>query len=233
MTAPFVLVVTGMAFEARIAAGPHCRVVHGLRGVALEQEVSAMASRQCMGILSFGVAGGLDPTLAPGDVVLADAVGAPGEHYDTDMTWTRAMHAALPHARIGTAAGADQPVLSVAAKAALHRGTGALCVDMESHLAARMAAACRLPFAACRVVIDPAARAVPAAAAAGMGEQGKTDVGAVLRGLLRAPGDLPALLRVASDAAAARGALRAARLALGDVFGLRDMRSKQADVGTD
>ncbi|WP_454712942.1 phosphorylase [Cupriavidus nantongensis] len=233
MTAPFVLVVTGMAFEARIAAGPHCRVVHGLRGVALEQQVSAMASRQCMGILSFGVAGGLDPTLAPGDVVLADAVGAPGEHYDTDMTWTRAMHAALPHARIGTAAGADQPVLSVAAKAALHRGTGALCVDMESHLAARMAAACRLPFAACRVVIDPAARAVPAAAAAGMGEQGKTDVGAVLLGLLRAPGDLPALLRVASDAAAARGALRAARLALGDVFGLRDMRSKQADVGTD
>ncbi|SOY93014.1 putative nucleoside phosphorylase [Cupriavidus taiwanensis] len=229
MTAPFVLVVTGMAFEARIAAGPHCRVVHGVRGLALEQEVSAMASRHCMGILSFGVAGGLEPALAPGDVVLADAVCAPGERYDTDTTWTRALHAALPHARIGTAAGADQPVLTVAAKASLHRATGALCVDMESHLAARMASACRLPFAACRVIVDPASRAVPAAAAAGMGDDGKTDVAAVLGGLLRAPQELPALLRLAGDAAAARGALRAARLALGDVFGLRDMRSQHAD----
>jgi hypothetical protein len=58
-----------------------------------------------------------------------------------------------------------------------------------------------------------------------MGDDGKTDVGAVLGRLLRAPWELPALLRLAGDAAAARGALRAARLALGDEYGLRDMRT--------
>ncbi|WP_454737477.1 phosphorylase [Cupriavidus necator] len=226
MTAPFVLVVTGMEFEARIAAGPHCRVVHGLRGIALEQGVSAMASRECMGIVSFGVAGGLDPALAPGDIVIADRVCADGERYDADVSWTRAMHAAIAHARVGTIAGADQPVLAVADKRALRQAFGALCVDMESHLAARMAAACRLPFAACRVVIDPAGRAVPAAAAAGMGAGGKTDVAAVLGGLLRAPWELPALLRLAGDATAARGALRAARMAMGDRFGLPEMLAR-------
>ncbi|WP_042879886.1 phosphorylase [Cupriavidus necator] len=223
MTAPFVLVVTGMEFEARIAAGPHCRVVHGLRGIALEQGVSALASRDCAGIVSFGVAGGLDPALAPGDIVIAERVCADGERYDADVSWTRAMHAVMAHARVGTIAGADQPVLTVAGKQLLRQACGALCVDMESHIAARMAAACQLPFAACRVVIDPAGRAVPAAAAAGMGEGGKTDVGAVLGGLLRAPWELPGLFRLAGDAAAARGALRAARLALGDEFGLREV----------
>jgi len=48
-----------------------------------------------------------------------------------------------------------------AAKRALYLKTGALAVDMESHIVAGVAAAHGLPVAAIRVITDPALRAVP------------------------------------------------------------------------
>ena len=54
-------------------------------------------------------------------------------------------------------------------------------VDMESHHVARLAPAHGLSFAAVRVVIDPAHRAVPEAALAGMLPSGGTSVTAVMR----------------------------------------------------
>ncbi len=64
MSKPCVLVVCGMDFEARIAAGPHCEVVVGQRGAALGAAIERSAGT-CAAIISFGVAGGLDPSLAP------------------------------------------------------------------------------------------------------------------------------------------------------------------------
>jgi hopanoid-associated phosphorylase len=215
-----VLVVTGMAFEARIAAGPRCRVVHGLRAAALERELERQLDGSCHGIISFGVAGGLDAGLAPGDTIVADGVQSGDSLYDTDSAWARRLREALPRAKTGLVAGSDHAVLTVADKLALQRASGALSVDMESHIAARVAQARRVPFAVCRVVVDPATRPVPALAAAGMGENGETDVGAVVRGLLRAPQQLPALLRLAGDASAARAALRAVRESVGDAYRL-------------
>jgi hopanoid-associated phosphorylase len=201
-----VLVVTGMAFEARIAAGPRCRVVHGLRAAALERELERQLDGSCHGIISFGVAGGLDAGLAPGDTIVADGVQSGDSLYDTDSAWARRLREALPRAKTGLVAGSDHAVLTVADKLALQR--------------ARVAQARRVPFAVCRVVVDPATRPVPALAAAGMGENGETDVGAVVRGLLRAPQQLPALLRLAGDASAARAALRAVRESVGDAYRL-------------
>jgi len=215
-----VLVVTGMAFEARIAAGPRCRVVHGLRAAALERELERQLDGSCHGIISFGVAGGLDAGLAPGDTIVADGVQSGDSLYDTDSAWARRLREALPRAKTGLVAGSDHAVLTVADQLALQRASGALSVDMESHIAARVAQARRVPFAVCRVVVDPATRPVPALAAAGMGENGETDVGAVVRGLLRAPQQLPALLRLAGDASAARAALRAVRESVGDAYRL-------------
>ena len=79
-------------------------------------------------------------------------------------------------------------------KADLHRTTGALAVDMESHVVARAARRHRLPFAAARVVCDPAHRALPPAARIGMKPDGRMDLPAVLRSVLAEPGQLPALI---------------------------------------
>ncbi|WER50203.1 phosphorylase [Cupriavidus sp. WKF15] len=210
-----------MDFEARIAAGPGSEVVVGLRGAALAAAIERSAG-ECAGILSFGVAGGLDPALAPGAVVIATSVRdeSSGQSMPADPAWMRALMRALPQAAAGALVGSDTAVATLADKAALYAASGALAVDMESHIAARMARSHGLPFAACRVVIDPATRAVPPLALAGMGNDGRTDIGAVMAGLLKAPWQLPALMRLGRDASAARASLLAVRRAVDQDFAL-------------
>jgi hypothetical protein len=89
---------------------------------------------------------------------------------------------------------------------------------MESHIAAAMAAARGLPFAACRVVVDPAWRALPSAAMVGLQDDGSTAIRPVLRELLRSPRQIGALIQVARDAQAARATLVRARRAMGGAF---------------
>jgi hypothetical protein len=122
----------------------------------------------------------------------------------------------------GVIAGVDLPVAHPLGKSRLHKNTGAVAVDMESHLAARLAAQHDLPFVAMRVIADPAHRLLPQAALVGMRADGRADLPAVLRAVARRPRSLLALLRVAADAAAARTVLSRRRSALGPTFALFD-----------
>jgi hypothetical protein len=55
-----------------------------------------------------------------------------------------------------TVMGQDAPLADPAAKLRLHQSLGTVAVDLESHVAARIATARNLSFAACRVILDPA-----------------------------------------------------------------------------
>ena len=69
-----VIAFVGLAFEARIAAGPGVQVACRTAGSELEK-VAAMAARQgYRGMISFGVAGGLASHLRAGDWVVASAI---------------------------------------------------------------------------------------------------------------------------------------------------------------
>jgi hypothetical protein len=112
-----------------------------------------------------------------------------------------------------------------------HAQTGAVAVDMESHIVARLAAAHGLAFAAIRVIVDPVHRTVPAAALAGMRPDGRTDPLAVLRALVSAPSQALALMRVASDVFLARNALQRGRRLLGPGLGFAET-SAHTDLAT-
>ncbi|WP_295996229.1 phosphorylase [Rugamonas sp.] len=216
-----IIVVTGMSFEVRIAAGPGVEVYSRGPGDALERRLAERLRRPCAGVISFGVAGGLDPALRPGAVIVAERVVHLSHRYDTDAAWSAALRAAVPRAVSGPLAASDQPAAGVDDKRRLHHDSGALAVDMESHIAARLALAARVPFSACRVVLDPAARELPSAALAGFGDDGRTDIGALLRVLIGQPGQIFPLLGLARDAGAARAALRAVRASVGPAYALR------------
>jgi len=113
----------------------------------------------------------------------------------------------LPDAHRGTVVGADSIIGSVPEKTALYANTGAIAVDMESHIAARVAARHDLPFAIVRTISDSADRALPPAALVGMKPDGGVALGAILASLARNPAQLPALIRTGRDAGAAFKAL--------------------------
>jgi hopanoid-associated phosphorylase len=215
-----VIAVTGMAFEAKIARGRGVEAVYAARADWLERALSEALSRGCSGIISFGTAGGLAPDLEPGALIIADTVSGPFGPLKTDAAWSARIMEALANTplaavtRRGEMAGVTEPVKSAANKRSLHSATGALAVDMESHIAGAIATARGLPFAVCRAVVDPAWRTLPPAATAGLRDDGTTAIGPILRELMRQPGQLGALLRLAGDARAARSTLVQARHAL-------------------
>jgi hopanoid-associated phosphorylase len=226
-----VIAVTGMAFEARIAQGEGVEAVYAAGADRLERALSAALERGAAGVVSFGTAGGLAPDLAPGTIIVADAIDGPFGRTNVDIAWSERIASALASARLpvgmrrGTLAAVAAPVVTTKDKQALHERSGALAVDMESHIAAAMAAARGLPFAACRAIVDPAWRTLPRAALVGLRDDGTTAVTPILKELAKAPWQLGALLQVALDARAAREALVQARRVLGQAGALTDPRS--------
>jgi hypothetical protein len=122
-------------------------------------------------------------------------------------------------------------VANPADKRALFLSTGAIAVDMESHVVARTAAAHGLPMAAIRVITDPAKRAIPSTALAAMRPDGTIDVLAVLRSLMKKPRDLGGLMRSALDARAACATLRHGRKLLGPGLGLPEFQHVDLALG--
>ena len=96
-------------------------------------------------------------------------------------------------------------------KAALRSATGASAVDMESHIAAAYAEEAGLPFAALRVISDPASRALPELAIAAIKPNGDIDLRKVLRGVARNPLTLSALVSTGIDFNRALRSLRGCR----------------------
>jgi adenosylhomocysteine nucleosidase len=240
LNGPHFVAVTGLAFEARIVAGPGVTVVCGGGQIQLRRSLEVAIRQGCSGILSFGIAGGLAPHLKPGSCIVARNIIADSGRYTSDSGWAQSLmdmvhgatsrRAALRNVSFGDIAGSDVPLASTHAKRKLYEKTGAVAVDMESHVAARIAAEHRVPFAAFRVITDPSHRALPPAALVATNANGAVDLRAVMRSLVRHPKQVPTLFRLALDSWAARQVLVPSRRFLGPNLGLPDMREHLLDV---
>jgi adenosylhomocysteine nucleosidase len=218
-----VIAFVGMGFEAKIAAGPGVLVICRDSRRDLTNMIESAARQGYRGVISFGVAGGLASNLRTGDWVVASAVLDSHVPHATDAAWSSSLVETIPGATYAPILGVDAPVAEPAMKRELHKTTGACAVDMESHVVVRLAAAHGLAFAAVRVIIDPADRAIPPAALLGMRQDGTANAWAVLRDLIARPSQLSLLIRVAVDSFAARAELLRVRRLLGPHFRLADV----------
>jgi hopanoid-associated phosphorylase len=211
-----VLIVTGLVQEARIAAGPGMTVICSSSDPQqLRALLTVFDPSTIRGVISFGVAGGLDPSLKSGDVVVATEVMAGDARWLAGLALNEDLIAsvALGRRRVvrGGLAGVEEVIVAQAGKVALRSETGAAAVDMESHIAAAYAAEAGLPFAALRVISDPATRALPALAKYAIKPNGDIDLRMVLRGVARNPLTLRALVSTGIDFNRALKSLRGCR----------------------
>jgi len=227
-------VLTGLASEARLAATlshqhdgkpppPRivCAAASSARAAASAQQ---LVDQGVAALLSFGIAGGLDPALPAGTVILGEAVlTAPGARLDCHAAWREAVAEAATGAGLAlqsaALAGVAEVISSPVEKAHLFAVSGAAAVDMESHAVAEVAAAAGLPFLALRAIADPANRSLPAAALAPLTREGKPQPLLVAARLALRPWDLPEVLRLGLDARKAERALAGLRPLAPALFG--------------
>ncbi len=221
-------IVTGLAAERScLRSLPDQRSVRcfGMGPEAAAKAASELLTEGCAALLSFGLAGGLDPRLRPGAVVVAEAIVTDrGELFSTDTAWRRRVIQRLTPGSVvseGRLVASDRPLLSVTEKRDGRARIPVVAVDMESHAVARAAQRSRVPFMAIRAVADPAERTIPAWLAATIGNNGRPRLRVVAKGVLAHLSDVPRLFRLARDQRAALAALRRVALDAGPLFALR------------
>jgi adenosylhomocysteine nucleosidase len=199
-----VIVVVGLRAEARLARRLGLPVVIG-GGTAAGADAAARraVAAGAAALVSFGLAGGLDPSLRPGDLIVPVAVVQNGVSLATDPGLTAWLGGATPHRLLA----AGTVAADAANKRRLWQATGAAAVDLESGAVAQVATLHHLPFAVLRAICDPAERDLPPAALAALDGRGAIGLARVAGSVIAQPGQIPALLRLAADAAAARRAL--------------------------
>ena len=187
-----IIAVTGTRREGGVLAGLSTTVIAGGGDAAFLQAELAHAAKSAAGIISFGMAGALDPALRIGDWVIGTSLAGSWEG-ECDRKWAKALVARLPGATLGCCYADGRLIADPVEKQTIGQNTGALAADMESHIAARAAADAGVPFAILRCISDEAEVALPPAIGVAMRPGGGLSVGAILASILKDAGQVPGL----------------------------------------
>ena len=189
MDAKNILIFTAVNIETRTIQqamrGSFCRII--AVGIGARRFPSASDLRdfiaifQIAAILVCGVAGGLDPMLAVGDVILDDPTGLVAD--------------SIPHRR-GSIHSATRIVSSPAEKAELFSQTGALAVDMEQEAVRNFTTGLGIPVVGIRAISDTADQTLDPVIARFVDDWGFPKPGSIAMHLIRRPSLIPYLRRL-------------------------------------
>jgi adenosylhomocysteine nucleosidase len=218
-------VVAALTLEARTLGPPIRRsdglfalrdgtlvAVSGMGSAAAASAATALVEAGAVALVSWGLAGGLDPALRAGAICLPRVVvSRDGTVFATDLHWRELLTTAVA-ARCSVVGGkllsSDLVIEDIAGKATAFRETCAVAVDMESAAVASIAAAHRLPFIAVRVIVDTAADVLPRAVMAAT-RAGRVRILRLILEVGCRPRDIAPLIRLATRYRRARQALTA------------------------
>ncbi|MFP5517602.1 MAG: purine phosphorylase [Alphaproteobacteria bacterium] len=210
-------ILTGFRVEARLlrALPGHAPLVacSGADAERARAMARDLVERGAKALVSFGLAGGLAEGLAAGTLLLPSEIRLhDGSLAAVDPTWRAKTLERMNglHPSGGCMACAPLVLATRADKQALAERSSAVAADMESEAVAVAAQRAGLPFLVLRAVADPWDAGVPPPILAALATTGSLRFFAAAVELLRHPGQLPALLRLARDGHEALTALRTA-----------------------
>ena len=196
--------VVGLSAEARLLRRFGVRIgIGGGFPAGATQAAEKLVGEGATALVSFGLAGGLNPALPPGALLVPQSVIDDGKVYPCDpslIEW-------LGGANAECIMSANLVAETAREKADLFKATAAAAIDLESGAVARVAAGAGIPFAVLRAVADPAQRNLPPAALIALNGAGEIGFSSVLASLFKKPAQIPALIALGQDAAKARVAL--------------------------
>jgi adenosylhomocysteine nucleosidase len=192
--------ITGLTAEAALLKNTPFMIATG----GGTPQGAAAAAQKLIGqgaeaLISFGLAGGLNPLLQPGTLVIPAHIN--------NTPCDAALNLWLGGATSQNLYAGSNIAVTREQKSALFASTNADAIDLESGAVATAATAAQIPFAALRAIADPATRTLPPAALIALNTGGEIALGPILASLARNPLQLPALIALATDAARARKAL--------------------------
>lgn len=192
-------------------------ILAGIGMANAEKAASDLISRGVKAMVNVGLAGGLDPELKAGHIIVAGEI-LQIDQEDLQGSWIAyAAGAELAHAvlrsngivtRSGTILTAQQAILTCEQKESLYNQTRALAVDMESAAVASVAGRADIPFFGLRAICDPADKTVPRDLFSCLNQNGRIQISSVLRNLARRPALFSDMLHMGHTFSIARKALR-------------------------
>ena len=209
-------IICGLSSEASIAAKINGAEIACSAAVPQSARtlVRGLVKQGATRLMSFGVAGALDPALPVGSLIVGRQVIAKNGSWECDAGWHRELLQKLSFRTAGDVWGSETLVPTAAEKITLHSTTGCAIVDMESQCAAEVAAEAKLPLAVVRVVCDAAEHNVPPLVMSAINPDGSTNYRNVLTGLVKAPWEILDLIKVGHSMWKALGVLGQAAVKL-------------------
>ena len=181
--------------------------VSGIGRTRIRASIRSLAESAPTAIVLLGFCGGADPGLKTGDLHVADCFMAPdpADAIAPDAALAALWSETARDCGVGVASGPSASVEAVANSALrsdLYRSSGVASVNMEDYWAAETARAFGIPFVSVRAVLDHPATDLPAHL-----PSNPDSVISALANLAAHPEQLPATLRLARLARAARDSL--------------------------
>ncbi len=227
-------IITALRIEASCVSSfrmPYKRIVRlaegsvvwlsGMGDDAARSAATELLELGVTSLVSFGIAGALDPELSSGDLILPESVHAgkiPQDDeeelssYPVSLEWRDRVEALLPpHLTIVGGTLTTSPGVLTTAKAKLDLGavTGACAYDMESAAIAEVAAKYEAPFIAIRAITNPVDFSPPAELLHAIQPEGSIKTLHILSLLYQRSVDVGTLLHLGKEIKEARRTLAA------------------------